>query len=357
MLHRFQHDAKYTQVLQHLLSVHPSQAIQSARPFPGHQYDNSVSSWRDAAFLEAVSAPINETFLRLSTIEMPNLMEVAMAYRPGATIPQIYTKETCEDFHRLLCHLLRCYETSITTLSNFEVSSLTEDEANEFEIAVFSAATCGLTLSALAHSTFIDEHMCRILPADHRSWSLPTKERNPQEPEIEFQADTVSHLGRHAYTDWLRSVVEHYEAASKLVRMSSRIRRLEPSVEVVEIPQSGTSMRPWPQLVGKMVSSSNSMKSLRFTAQDAISAVENFVSASEHLSARLKGDLRLGVNFHGDIHSQACLASVIHHSKSDKSCVSAPYNRIFGSDPRDSTGRSPIPPSQCPNTVAKCVHT
>ena len=191
MLHRLQHEAKFKQVLERLLSISPSQAIQSPRTFPDHQYDNPVSARRDAAFLEALSAPLNEKFFQLSTIGIHNLMAMAMvmAYRPGAAIPLIYTKETCEDLHRLLCHLLRCYQISIATLSRFEVSSSTGNDADEFEIAVYGVATCGLTLGTLAHSTFIDEHMCRILPSDHRSWPPLNWEGRLREPEVGFQAE------------------------------------------------------------------------------------------------------------------------------------------------------------------------
>lgn len=308
-MYRLRHEARFKQVFEHLLNIPPSQAIQSARTFPECQYDNTVLAWQDASFLEALSVPFNEKFFRLSTIGISNLMALAAAYRPGAAVPLIYTKETCEELHRLLCHLLRCYEISISTLSDFETAS-SGDDADEFEIAVYGVATCGLTLGALAHSTFIDEHMCRILPSNRR------------EPAIGFQAgveltrDAGSSFGRHAYADWLRSLVEHFEAAGELVRMAPHIRTRQISVEVVAVPQSGTSMRPWQQVMMETMSSSISMKSLNFTAQDAISAIEEFVSRSPNLSERLKGDMSLGRNFRGVVHSQACLASVIHRSDS-----------------------------------------
>jgi hypothetical protein len=228
----------------------------------------------------------------------------------------------------------------ITTLSGFEGSSSIGDDADEFEIAVYGAATCGLTLSTLAHSTFIDEHMCRILPSDHRSWPPLNWEGSVREPEDGLQADTESesYLGSHAYADWLRSLAEHYEAAGELVRMAPHIRRMQISIEVVAVPQSGTSMRPWQQVVQDMVSSSKFMKSLHFTAQDAISAIEEFVSRSANLSARMQGDVFLGQNFGGVVHSQACLASMIHRFDSGESrdLVSTLYHLVCGAKPDNS---------------------
>jgi hypothetical protein len=120
--------------------------------------------------------------------------------------------------------------------------------------------------------------------------------------------------------------------------MAPHIRRMQISIEVVAVPQSGTSMRPWQQVVEEMVSSSDSMKSLHFTAQDAISAIEEFVSRSANLSARLKGDMFLGRNFRGVVHSQACLASMIHRSDSGESgdLVSTLYHLVCGPKPSDS---------------------
>ena len=265
-------------------------------------------------------------------------MAIAMAHRPGAAIPLIYMKETCEDLHRLLCHLLRCYEILIATLSGFEVSSSTGDDADEFEIAVYGVATCGLTLGTLAQSTFIDEHMCRILPSDHRSWPPLNWEGSLREPEVRSQADARSYIGRHAYADWLQSLTEYYEAAGKLVKMAPHIHRMQISIEVVAVPPSGTSMRPWQQVIEELVSSSNSMKSLQYTAQDAILVIEEFVSRNPNLSAQLKGDMSLGRDFRGVVHSQACLASMIHRSDSGegRDLVSTLCSPVCGSKSGDS---------------------
>jgi hypothetical protein len=326
MLRRFEHDTKLKQVLERILSIPPSQAIQSARTFPD---GNPVAAQRDAAFLEALSAPFNEKFFRLSTIGVENLMAIAMAYKPGAAIPQIYKKETCEDLHRLLCHLLRSYKTSIAKLSDFEASSSTGDDADEFKIAVYGVATCGMTLGALSYSSFIDEHMWRIIPSRHMEGSLRELD------DVGFQANSESYSGRHAYADSLRSLAVYYEAAGDLLRMAPHIHRMQVSLEVVAVPKSGTSMRPWQQVVGKLVSSSNSMERLGYKPQDAILAIEKFVSRNADLSARLKGDMSLGRNFHGTIHSQACLASIIHHSDFGN-LVSTICNLVCRSNSRNS---------------------
>jgi hypothetical protein len=310
-----------------LLEITPSRAKQSARPFPDRQHVHPTSTTRDAAFLEALSAPLNEDLFQLSTIGIPHLMAIARAYEPGMEVPRIYTAATCEDVHRLLCHLLRCYDASLTTLINAETRPPV-DVIDQFEIAVYGVATCGLTLRALAHTSFIDEHMYRILHSGPRSrrrrggqdWTTAVEESNSGAipTEINPGSDNGSPFVRHPYANWLRSLVEHFEAADELIRIAPRIRSAHISVEIVAIPDCGTSMRPWKVVVKEIICSSIMTQSFKFSEQDAIEAIESLASRNPSLEKRLKGDMSLGQNFRGFVHAQTCLASTVHSYNSSE---------------------------------------
>jgi hypothetical protein len=292
ILRGLERDSHSGPFFENLLDIPPARAQQSARPFPNRQHVHPTLATRDAGFLEALSAPINEELLQLSTIGIPNLMKMAMAYKPGMAVPLIYTNATCEDVHRLLCHVLRCYDASLAVLDNVEVHPPI-GVMDQFEIAVYGVATCGLVLQTLAHSSFIDEHMYRILPPDLRTQRYHDDQH-------------------HAYADWLRSLVEHVEAADKI---TPHIRSKHISIEIVAVPDCGISMRPWKHVVKEIMCSSSTTQSFKYTEQDAIEAIEAIellASKNANLENRLKGDMLLGQNFRGTVHAQTCLASIIH---------------------------------------------
>jgi hypothetical protein len=318
MIRGLGHDSHPNSFFDDLFDIPPSRAKQNARPFPDRQH---VHPMRDAAFLEALSAPLNEELFQLSTIGIPNLMEMAMTYKPGMATPLIYTDATCEDFHRLLCHLLHCFEVSLTQLNKVDAHP-PAGVIDEFEIAIYGVATCGLTLQTLAYASFIDKHMHRILPPSPRS----RRHRDSQDgkaaegvrnsevtlPGMNFGNGNESHLVRHAYADWLRSLVEHFQAADELIRIAPHLRSTHISIELLTIPDCNTSMRPWKQAVKEIMSSSVMTQSFKCSEQEAIELIESLASRNANVEKRLKGDMSLGRNFRGTVHPQACLASFIH---------------------------------------------
>ena len=78
------------------------EAIVINRPFPDQPSITTSMGKRDAAFLESLSQPINETFLHLSELDIPNLRMMAAGYKSGSELPSIYTAKTCIEVHRLL---------------------------------------------------------------------------------------------------------------------------------------------------------------------------------------------------------------------------------------------------------------
>jgi hypothetical protein len=282
------------------------------RPFPDHQRVHPTLDMQDAAFLEALSAPLNEELFQLSAIGIPNLMAIATAYKSGATTPLIYTDATCEEFHRLLCHILHCYNVSLSKLNTVDTHPPV-GAIDEFEIAVYGVATCGLTLQTLAYASFIDEHMYRILPPGLHSqqrrdgWDQKTAEEEPisevTPTEMDFGNGNELLLGPHTHVDWLQSLVEHFRAADNLIRIAPRIGSTHISVEILAIPECGTSMQPWKQAMKEIMCSSTMTQSFKCSEQDAIEVIESLASRNKNLEKRLKGDMSLGQNFPGEFPS------------------------------------------------------
>jgi hypothetical protein len=98
-------------------------------------------------------------------------MLLAVHYKANSALLLIYTKETCEEFHYLLYHLLCCYKAALLTLADFKGLNLSNDHLEAFKIAIYSVATCGLTLYNLIYSSFIEEYLSRIhLFNPHSQW-------------------------------------------------------------------------------------------------------------------------------------------------------------------------------------------
>jgi hypothetical protein len=111
--------------------------------------------------------------------------------------------------------------------------------------------------------------------------------------------------------------VEHFEAANTLIGVAPRIiGTAQLSIHVLVIPQTATFIPPWQQVVEELVSSSSLMEALHFTTQDAIGAIEEFLSRNANSAKQPQGDVLPGQNFRGSVHSPAALASVMHRSKS-----------------------------------------
>jgi hypothetical protein len=115
-------------------------------------------------FIDFLLQPITEHFLDLSQLEIPNLTRVAKQYhdKPGPVLPALYTEKTCEEIHHLLCHLLRRFEAALMKLHEFQNRSLEDRRTDDFEMAVYAVAICGVTLRSLVHSSFLEEHIIRI---------------------------------------------------------------------------------------------------------------------------------------------------------------------------------------------------
>jgi hypothetical protein len=330
MLQKFQHGSDSKLFIECLLELDPSKARPVERPFPDLQPIHTALAQRDIAFISFLAKPLTEHFLHLSQINIPNLIKLAKHYdeTPGAEFPHIYTGETCEEFHRLLCHLVRRHEAALSALNDLKDLSHAERQTERFDNAVYGVATCGLILRSLVYSSFLEEHLCRIqAPNPHttRLDGIPQADVTSDDEALSgsgtiiwqpwqvFGRDSGSSSVRRVYMNHLQSLVAPLEAANDLVAMASRFHDSQFTINVVAVDDCGTAMHPWRKLIEEIIPSARASDLRSFTANDAITAIEDVLSSNVDLAVRLADDGMKGCNFRGVLHCTACLVSVMHH--------------------------------------------
>ena len=223
-------------------------------------------------------------------LELPHLLERCKAITAGAPC-QLYTEDTCSDFHRLLCRLLQSFREKMEMLdSSWDSGTLA------------LAAGYGNMLWSLSRSRAIESHLktiqSQLLPrkaADGRKGDENGGGRKPdiehqavqasarqeailpqlllmkaaddekgdeiddkQEPDIEHQAvqtDARQDSQRvplwQSYRDWLRLMVAHLDAVAILHRYASgRLFRYDGvSITVIPPPPVTTALLPWEELL------------------------------------------------------------------------------------------------------------
>jgi len=326
MLQNFQLGSDSKRFIDCLLELGPETMRVSERPFPLPQRTDTPLGKRDIAFITQLAQPITDHFLKLRELHpsIPAILKTVELYNtnPGADLPAFYTADMCEEFHHLLCHLLRRFEAALLALHDFQDCPRAELQSKAFDIAVYDVATCGLTLWSLVYSSFLEEHLWRIQAPNPLVQARPVDLKSPEDAKLisegsEWQPwwfsgrDSGSLAVRAAYTDCLRSPVAHFEAADDLISSASRFRDGRVSIKVVVSEDCGAEMRPWREVIVELVGQNHSSKC---NAQEVISVIEAKVATNATLASRLDGNTQLGGFFRGTLHSKVCLASLIDAS-------------------------------------------
>jgi hypothetical protein len=307
MLQKFQPGSDSKRFIDCLLQLVPVKMWASERPFLLPQRVDTPVGKRDMTFIKLLAQPVTGHFLKLSELSpgIPAIMQIVKRYMttPGADLPAFYTEDTCEEFHHLLCHLLRRFEAALLALHDLRDCPRPELQSKAFDVAVYDVATCGLTLWSLAYSSFLEEHLWRI--------HAPNPLAQAGGVDVESPEDSGSLDVHAAYTDCLRSQTAHFEAANYLIFSASRFRDRPISIKVVASADCGAEMRPWREVTAERVGQIDVCK---FDAQEVISVIEEKLATNATLASRLDGDAQLGGNFRGTLHSKVCLASFINAS-------------------------------------------
>jgi hypothetical protein len=290
----------------------------------------------DHGILNSVSA--TAAYCRIT---IPNL-EAMAKNREGCV--QLYTAETCWEFHQLLCSLLRTFQDSLVALKEYKKS----DGAAKLRRQVVKASFLGDMLRLVVYSPGIDEHLKVIsgileterVRAKDKDIVVEKWEGEEGEEDTDLhgvQPSTIIVDGRErkalsaweACRDWLRLLVVHFEA---LIVLSQYINRHNQptniTIKVIAVPpvEEGSMMLTWRTLLKKYYNDTNppcadiiaTIEALQTCAKDKPLPPDPlhllpkpFPSAFFKEKFGENSPLSRGSGFGGVAHCEACLASLM----------------------------------------------
>jgi hypothetical protein len=183
---------------------------------------------------------------------------------------KLYTKETCIEFHELLCELLERFEAAVTALSSSRDPSgdVPIEESEQFKTKLVAVLLNGYALQKISRGSAIENHLKTIAPllCDHRRAQEDMKampEMNDMEvneerdDELEgVQPAVIQPDGEpmplwKSYRDWLRLMVVHFDAAEILVAhiTGPHFNHDNISIKILVSPPVGQAMLPWQTLL------------------------------------------------------------------------------------------------------------
>lgn len=193
--------------------------------------------------------------------QVPKLIEQAKKARAGAGSKdfQLYTQDTCEEFHGLLNKLLKLFEDSLTDLKkargNPKVSTKGSEEFIEKVDLVMLFGNALLRLSKGAALKMHLKTITHLLSRIHRT-PVPGEEQEEPDEDLKAVQPFVSIEGAlkplaTSYIDWLRLMVTNFNAVNILVQYfagaGSQYDNI--SVKIVVAPPVDKRLLPWQELL------------------------------------------------------------------------------------------------------------
>jgi hypothetical protein len=200
---------------------------------------------------------------------LPNLHKQSVAAIAGKPF-EVYTNDTCSEFHALLLELLHLFEVNLAKLVTCR-SAIHQGEPMpaSFESSLGNVVAIGDALECIARGSAIEAHFRTIESSlvDHRRHSVVqqgTKASNegetglePDTLHVQVQPYAIGEGGQVAplwmsYRDWLRLMVAHVEAVTIV---SGHVGRRLPdvtksvSIQILAPPCSGGTMLTWTALL------------------------------------------------------------------------------------------------------------
>jgi hypothetical protein len=184
---------------------------------------------------------------------------------------QLYTKDTCAEFHKLLTLLLVRFEEGLDKLHETRGSQKAPPTpcSEEFQESVESVLTCGYALQRLAHGAALRMHLKTIAhilphlnPLSQAETSMPAPgEANEQEEEADEDLEAVqpyvkvngviqTHLWK-SYVDWLQLILVQFDAVEVLVRYfaGKNFPLKAISIHILAPPAPNKRLLPWQELL------------------------------------------------------------------------------------------------------------
>lgn len=188
-------------------------------------------------------------------IEIPNLLRKAESHDHD-----FYTRETCNEYHLLLCRLLTLFLDALHTLN-----TLRKDHADLDQIRkqLDLITRLGLTLRSMCGGTTMRKHLLIIqkyLPdgtalakQTEVGHDTPRKDEEADEDEdeadVEFRGQLDARRLPSACHDWLHLVLIHFDATQRLADYVKRTTRSEVVIQIISQPPPDRYLLPWKTLL------------------------------------------------------------------------------------------------------------
>ena len=216
----------------------------------------------DRLFLVRFLLPaIQESWLGLST---PKLFQQANLACEGSPF-QLYTEDTCLEFHLLLSILLQKFRGSLEDLSKSRGKENVSTVGSEaFKKHLLAVMLNGYALQRIARGSALPMHLQNITPMlnDYHRANLSTqvKERRGlgYEFDEELEAVQLSAIGEgglrkpmwRSYVDWLKLMVLHFDAVDILIRhvTGPHFHYSSISIKILVPPPVDNTLLPWREL-------------------------------------------------------------------------------------------------------------
>ena len=180
---------------------------------------------------------------------------------------QLYTKDTCAEFHGLLILLLvrfeECLEKLGETRGDKEVSTPC---SKEFKKSVELVMTCGYALQRLAHGAALRMHLKTIapllmhskfpslqemtMPAPGETEGQEDEDLKAVQPFVNVNSIVQTHLWK-SYIEWLGLIMVHFDAVEILVRYvtGQDWPAKDISIHILVPPPVGSRLLSWRELL------------------------------------------------------------------------------------------------------------
>jgi len=214
---------------------------------------------RDDAFASAIPAMAKLVYNESPALEIPNLR-----HHHAAKLSQpIYNKNTCLEFHLLLCKLLKGFEDSLSCLQALQASA-ERDSAKTYK-ALNRVNAFGSYLRIMVRSFAIEAHLeaiAHLLVVDTRKTWMPEPEEDAEADFSDFQRlkpyslrKGVPLLPWQSYRDWLKLIVHYFDAGHVLTKyvcslgLDHRDSSWDITISILTPPLPDKTMITWIELL------------------------------------------------------------------------------------------------------------
>ena len=207
---------------------------------------------------------------KLANTKIPNLGKMAQAAKEKKPF-NLYNKDTCTEFHELLCEILERFHQSLNDLKDLRKSTFTkrklklkigQSELDKIVEQLNQVLAFGRALRAIVRGSAIQTHLTTIAPflevKTGKFWPMPHEDDTEFHPLKPYSTDSRGEplLPWNSYHDWLRLMIHYFDAIhvldNHLMTLNSSTLEsstLDISIKILYPSLPDQDMLPWRDLL------------------------------------------------------------------------------------------------------------